>query len=322
MTTRFFRMHIHFLSASQKSLLGLAVFIMAMVCFQTNGLRADEQGFSLVETPAQKLEIRYQGKPVASYQFAYDKSTPELMLETYKPFLHVMNEAGDKPITKGAGGQYTHHRGIFLGWNKTRQGKNSYDFWHNLRDPIVHQKFLKQAADQKQASFTALAHWVSRDGQPVVQEEKTISVRPGKSPVRLVIDLSVKLSPVGEGIVLDGDPEHAGVQYRAANEVQRSETQYIFPREEADPKKDVDYPWVGMNVVLDKQPHSVIHVNSSDNPQGTLYSAYRDYGRFGAHFVRELPAGESLTVKYRFLILDQHLSGISEIQKLVDQEAK
>jgi hypothetical protein len=36
-----------------------------------------------------------------------------------------------------------------------------------------------------------------------------------------------------------------------------------------------------------------------DNPGPNKYSAYRDYGRFGAFFTTEIPAGQTLELKYR-----------------------
>ena len=37
-----------------------------------------------------------------------------------------------------------------------------------------------------------------------------------------------------------------------------------------------------------------------DNPKDTIWSAYRDYGRFGAFVKPELKNGDSLTLRYRF----------------------
>src|SRR5687767_1152326 len=77
--------------------------------------RAD---FTLQDTPGQHLDVLQDGKIVGRYMYAYDKSSKEKLAETYKPYLHVFDAEGKAPITKGAGGQFTHHRGIFIGWNK------------------------------------------------------------------------------------------------------------------------------------------------------------------------------------------------------------
>jgi hypothetical protein len=40
-------------------------------------------------------------------------------------------------------------------------------------------------------------------------------------------------------------------------------------------------------------------MNHPDNPKSTVYSAYRDYGRFGAFFTKELSEGQTLALNYR-----------------------
>ncbi len=124
---------------------------------QTDPALADVPGFQLRETPGQFLDVFFHGKVVARYKFAHNPESTATLHETHKPYLHIMNASGTKPITKGAGGLYTHHRGIFIGWNKIRHQGKTYDRWHMLRGEIVHQKFLKQSADMQQATFTSLA---------------------------------------------------------------------------------------------------------------------------------------------------------------------
>nr|MCU0875452.1 PmoA family protein [Pirellulaceae bacterium] len=70
------------------------------------------QGFELRDVPGVSLEVKLDGKPVARYEYAY---AADRFQDTYKPFLHVLDADGKEPITKGPGGFYTHHRGIFIG---------------------------------------------------------------------------------------------------------------------------------------------------------------------------------------------------------------
>ena len=48
--------------------------------------------------------------------------------------------------------------------------------------------------------------------------------------------------------------------------------------------------------------YSVLHMNHPDNPKGTVYSAYRDYGRFGAFFKRTIEKNQTLTLRYRIWV--------------------
>ena len=65
------------------------------------------------DTEGKYLDVVSDGKVVVRYMYEHDTSTKETHHETYKPYLHVFNAEGKKPITKGPGGKFTHHRGIF-----------------------------------------------------------------------------------------------------------------------------------------------------------------------------------------------------------------
>ena len=52
-----------------------------------------------------------------------------------------------------------------------------------------------------------------------------------------------------------------------------------------------------------------------------MHSAYRDYGRFGSFFEKEIKKGESLTVRYAFAIVDGELPTRSEIQQASEMYA-
>jgi hypothetical protein len=69
-------------------------------------------------------------KPVIRYMYAYDTSTDTRAHETYKVFHHVYGPGSKTIITKGPHGKYTHHRGLYVGWNKTGFEGKSLDFWH------------------------------------------------------------------------------------------------------------------------------------------------------------------------------------------------
>ncbi len=280
-----------------------------------------DAGFTLKDEPGKALDIYLNGRLKARYMYAHDKSTPERLHETYKPYLHVFDAQGKVSITKGPGGKYTHHRGICIGWNKILFKGKHYDRWHMKGGEIVHQDFLRKAASSNKAVFTSLTHWNDEAGQAIIREERTMTFRRAPRSMRLMIDFETKLLASGGDVFLDGDPEHAGVQYRPANEVVAAETVYVFPRDRADPKQDLDYPWVGETYTLNGQRHSVVHMNHPDNPSGTKYSAYRDYGRFGAFFTKEIKAGQTLTLKYRFLIADGEMPTTKLIQRHWDRFA-
>lgn len=271
--------------------------------------------WSLKETPNDHLDVLQDGKVVARFMTAYDKSTPARLNETYKPYLHIFDAEGTAPITKGAGGDFTHHRGIFEGWMKIGVNGRTYDRWHMKGGEQIHQKFLAQKADAKGASFTSLVKWNGEGDEAILEDERTFTFLPAPAPYYAVVDVTTKIKALAGDTTLDGDPEHSGLQFRPAQEVDRSKTTYIYAKEKADVHKDVDYPWFGETFSLNGKSYSVVYLNHPENPKEARISAYRDYGRFGVFFKTSIPKGETLTLKVRFLIAQGELPTAEAIQK-------
>lgn len=302
------------LSSLRGAILGTACGAAAML----GGTRHANAHFKLQDTPGQHLDILQDGKIVGRYMYAYDKSTPEKRAETYKPFLHVFDNEGKAPITKGAGGSFTHHRGIFIGWNKISYNGKSYDRWHMSGGEQVHQKFLTQQADATHATVTSQVNWNDEKGNPFIVEERTMTFRKTAAPAYALIDFTSKVSPIGD-VTLDGDPEHAGIHFRPANEVDTTKTAYTYPKEGAKPHADKDYPWVGETFSLNNARYSVVHFSAPSNPKDTRWSAYRDYGRFGAFPTTKIKGGESFTFKYRFLVASGEMLPVETIQATANE---
>lgn len=259
-------------------------------------------GYEFNESVPGQTDVVKDGKIVARYMHAFDRSADERAHETYKPYLHVFDAGGEKPITKGPGGQYTHHRGIFLGYSKLGFDGQRFDLWHMKGVQQVHQKFLKQEAGDDKAVFTSLIHWNDKEGKPILKEERSFTIAPGPDGGYATIEMTSRLQAERGDVELAGDPEHAGAQFRPANEVDRKKTIYYFPGENTDPRKNKDLRWVGETFTLDGKQYSVVILNNPDNPEGTVFSAYRDYGRFGAYPTATIKQGETLTLDYKWLI--------------------
>jgi len=278
-------------------------------------------GFKLRDKPGQYVDVLFNGQIVARYMYAYDPSSPGRAHETYKPYLHVFDPEDGLPITKGPGGLYTHHRGIFIGWRRVRLGKKSYDLWGMSRGVQIHERFLTKEAYPDRALIGALVVWCDRERKPLVREERTMIFESLEPPGMVFIRWQSKLEAVRGDVLLRGDPEHGGIQYRPADEIDRAETSYFFPKKNADPRVDRDYPWVGETYALRGKRYTVVHMNHPQNPKGTIYSAYRDYGRFGAFFSARLKAGFPLVVRYGFAVYKGRAPEAARIQSLWDRFA-
>ena len=140
------------------------IWIVPKESFRWDNSSADHQDLLLGD----KKVLRYM-------HAAHDASTPARSEETYKVYHHVFDASGENLLTKGPGGKYTHHRGIFIGFNKMEFDGKGYDFWHmknkqGERITQEHQEFIETSADENRASSTMLIHWNDTDGEPVIIE--------------------------------------------------------------------------------------------------------------------------------------------------------
>ena len=274
---------------------------------------AGAQGFVFRDRPGEYLDLSFDGSSVLRYMYAWDPGAPQRRFETYKPFHHVYD--GELRLTNGPDGEqpyvadqilYPHHRGIFIGWNRvTFEGKR-YDLWHMPDGAQVHQRFEKMTAGPDTAESVSIVHWNDPAGEPILVERRRVAAsRPGGQTV-VLIDFESELKAVRGDVALDGDPEHAGIHYRAHNDVSTGpaagKATYLFHAEGVDPRKDRDLPWVAMSYGLGGKRYFVQQMNHPDNPKETVYSAYRDYGRFGAFGRSAIEQGDTLTVRHRFWI--------------------
>ncbi len=122
---------------------------------------------------------------------------------------------------------------------------------------------------------------------------------------------------------LDGDPQHAGFHFRAAQEVSKNgkeNTYYLRPDgkgkigdtrnwdpKKADPKT-VNLPWNACSFVIGGKRYTVLRINHPDNPKETRGSE-RDYGRFGDYFEYDLTPDKPLKLKYRVWVQEGEMTG-------------
>lgn len=286
-------------------------------------------GFSWKDTAGKYADLSYDGTPVARYVYErIDLSSPERREVTYKPFHHVYDAAGENFLTKGPGGKFPHHRGIYFGFSKCRFTKNgkeiSVDTWHCKAgkgdQPGAHQtheKFLSQEAGADSAVQKALIHWHDNEGEVFVIEERQLTFTKADDGA-LIVDFTSTLTPQVEKVTLDGDPQHAGFQFRASNEVAEStakKTYYIRPKtgkaqpgqtinwsDKNDTEATRDLLWKGMSFVVNgDERYTTVYLDHPENPKPARFSE-RDYGRFGSYFVKKISPDSPLTVNYRLVI--------------------
>lgn len=263
-------------------------------------------GWKVSETPGKHIDVMDgDGKLVARVMTAHDLSSKESRLETYKVYTHLYDQTGKEFITKGAGGAFTHHRGLFIGWSKTRFDGKGVDSWHMKGCTQEYQKILAEDTEDDHAKLAILIHWKTDDGKVFIEEQREqIFRRVDGDGAYVEVDFRTTLKAPMADVELNGDPEHAGFQFRPSNAVAENKSaKYLFHEDGIDPKMMKDLPWVAESFKIGDTQYFAQHMCHSDAiPKGNTYSAYRDYGRFGAYFVKTIPKGESLMLAYRVTV--------------------
>jgi hypothetical protein len=275
-------------------------------------------------------DLLFGDQPVIRYMYAYDTSHETRAHETYKVFHHVYGPGSKTIITKGPHGKYTHHRGLYIGWNKTGFEGTSLDFWHCTKGAhLRHVKFVDLSANEDHGSMTAEIHWNDAEGKPVIVEWRTVSVSNEPASEGWHIDWSTKLESRRGDITLDGDRQHAGFQFRADQPVAdsnggtylRPET---FPQGEAaiqvgdkgNPPAHINLGWFALSYELKGQRYTVEYFDNPNLPKPSLFSE-RPYGRFGTFFKKTLKADTPLEMKYR-VIVGRGKPSVDDVQSRYD----
>jgi len=262
--------------------------------------------------PNEAVDIAQDGKVVARFMTAHDVSTPDKRLETYKPYLHIFDSSGVLRLTKGPGFNFTHHRGIMVGFMKITVDGKTYDRWHMKGgDQVV--TAINPTAD----GFVAAIDWQgeSATAKPILTEERTFKFTKPAAPFYFSIEMMSSLKPNHNEAKIDGDPEHAGAQFRPSEKIDGSKTTYIYPGKDVLIHKVRDLIWVAEVFTVDGKTFTALLLNHPSNPKDTAFSAYRDYGRFGAFPKGVATAENPFKLHYQWLIAEGDIRDAATFQQ-------
>ena len=308
--------------------MGLRAACVGLFLF-ASGVALDAQageGFSWQSAVGDHFDLQNNANPALRYMMpTLDESSEEKRNETFKPYHHVFSPDGRVLLTKGPGGLFPHHRGLFFGFNKITYGDGKQcDTWPCTGKTFQsHEEIVEQAADADSATQIVSIDWHGQDGEVFAHERREIDVtRAEHGGVEgWQIDFSSHLeSSDGQPIHLDGDPQHAGFQFRATQRVPdetAKETYYVRtdgvgkpgdyrnwdhknPNSEGN-KENENRPWNALSFVVDGQRYTVLYLDHPSNPKPSRYSE-RNYGRFGSYFVADVTKEQPLDVKYRIWV--------------------
>jgi hypothetical protein len=234
---------------------------------------------------------------VRAARFVYGDSQP-------KPYLHVYDDDGITLLTKGEStGTYPHHRGIFIGWNMIRVGSASFDLWHMTTGTMRVVNIDRLIALPDSAIIVATIEWragTSGAGALLLTERRTMAVsKPAGSGVQ--IDCYFELH-AAQTLTLNGDLQHAGIHFRAPEEVWTRQTETSYLSSPDGVVVGTNLRWCRLLFPIGTRWFTALQLNAPENPVQEL--SMREYGRFGYFFPHPLQTGEALCLAYRFVVAE------------------
>jgi hypothetical protein len=305
------------------------------------GISAAALSAAAAEPPAKRgwSALQQQGairvsnldRPVLAYQLERPADS-KLPVEGACYFHPVMTPSG-VVVTDVNPKDHPHHRGIFLAWVETH-GKKDADFW-GWGEPaptkgrkIVFGNSATTGATQDGATFTVHNEWVA-DGETVLREALTTSVRTDATAKANVIDLTYTLTPTSDltlsrwafsGFCVRARGEGKLTAFGPGGEVKLPNPSHLKP--------ESDWPdaaWYGYTLKFDDgKVAGVAVINHPHNPP-TLWHNHRDIRMLNPCIVApgevKLKANQPLVLRYRVVAHDGP-TPVEALDRLASEWAK
>jgi len=292
----------------------------------------------LESTAGHFTELRHGDQSILRYMhLPYDNSSEANRNKSYKVFHHLFDPTGSRLVTNGGESDpdsvgkkllYPHHRGLMFAFNKITYGNGtSADTWHAKPKDThqSHEGILSADGGLVAGRQRVAIDWHGPKNAVFAKEEREVTVY--NIGGGTLLDFVTRLKTAGGKVRLDGDPQHAGFQFRASNDVAdktAKETYYLRPDGKGklgetrnwDPKNKgpINLPWDAMSFVFDNRRFTVAYIDHPDNPGEKRYSE-RDYGRFGCYSEYELTPDNPLVLHYRIWLQNGEMTS-DEVQAL------
>lgn len=278
-----------------------------------------------------KVAVSIDGKPFTTYYYAGD--------DVPKPFLHPLNTAGGKRITRlfpmekvdGETKDHPHHRGLWY----THGDVNGVDFWMNEKQYtkpggiITLVKLGKIESGKKTGVIETTHMWKTPQGEPVLEEHRLMTFHAG-TPGR-VVDFDVTFTAVAPAVKF-GDTKEGFFAIRLRDELIQRKGGTLTNAEGKVGMKEVwgkASPWNDYWGTLEGEKVGVAILDHPSNPKHPTYWHSRDYGLFAANAFGEhdffndktrdgsmtIKKGQNLRFRYRVIIHsgDTAEAGIAKI---------
>ena len=277
------------------------------------------------KAPGKGLAVAKDGKPVAHFVFGEGQK---------KPFLHVYGKEGELLTNPGVGpdgkdtGKFPHHRGIYIGWRIISGGQ--FDLWHIHKGEIMRVKKIKSTkATESGVTIVADIEWrtgtVGKSDDLLISETRTLVISQDDAG-RTQVDFHTELTAARD-LTLGGDLQHAGCHFRAHTEVASKWAKFTSYLWEPEGKKagngkilSKEWKWNRLQFPIGKNWYSATQFNAPNQPVEEL--SWRDYGRFGFFFKKDLKKGDVQKLNYRFHIAPSQAPALESYPPQVSKEQK
>jgi hypothetical protein len=273
-------------------------------------------GFAWADTPGKHTDLLFGKRRVLRYVYqAYDNDPARRDLNN-KPFHHLFDPTGQRLVTKGSGGFETHHQGLFFGFTRCTFEGGACNTWYcHDGEHELHRRFLDQRAGPVLGRHRLEIDWNDRQGKRFAAEVRELTAY--ATPGGTLVEFASRLRSTRGTVTLDGDPHHAGFQFRAADEVSRRRNEVYFVRpggkgrqgEERNGKAMTNLPWDAMSFPLGKARYTAVYIDHPRNPRPS-FSSERLYGRFGSSIGKQVlrADGPPLELRYRVWLQEGELT--------------
>jgi hypothetical protein len=299
----------------------LVKFAAALLAFATLGaghrLRAAaDAGVQITQLP-DRLRVELNGKLFTEYFFT---NVP-------RPYFYPLIGPGELALTRdwpmkntpGEEHDHPHHRSLWFAHGAV----NGHDFWSEAKDfgRIDHVAFLEVKSGPAQGVIRSSNNWVLPDSALVCSDERTMRIYSPQDPNERMFDFEITLY-ASHGDVTFGDTKEGAMAVRLAESMrlktspgQAHIVTSAGDRDGATWGKRAD--WCDYSGPVNGKLVGVAIFDHPQNPRHPTWWHVRDYGLFaanpfGKHDFEKLhdasagnfaiPAGQSATFRYRFLL--------------------
>jgi hypothetical protein len=253
--------------------------------------------------------LDFGDQPIIQYEHpVFDTGN---IVDTHKPYHHIIDPEGSQFITKGSGGLEPHHKGIFLGFSQIFFNDSRVNIWASFNgERSEHVQTINSFGGPVMGGHTVEIHWKDQEGRPFIEEIRQLrafSQPKGES----LVEFTSTLYAIDFPVRLRGDRHHAGVQFRASQYVADNleKTTFIRPADRGHLQPDVEIggeeminmPWNAMYFDVEGKRYTFAYLSHPSNSDISEMSERR-YGRMGEYFPHDLTHDNPLTMNYRFWI--------------------